>query len=414
MLLSLMLVVLLVGIIVVGCTTVAPATPETPAPAPTTPTEPEKTLDIGIATPLTGPHAYIGNQVQNATLIAIDEQNAQGGVTIGGQKYMLNAIIRDTKQDVALGTSIAEELIFDKNVKVIIGPFISDAVGAQKVTEPNKVITFLAQVTMPGMSGPEKPYTFFWTPTLEQLYVNTSSYVQKFYPEAKTVVSIAPDIPTIPAFLGAIKAVLPQYGLEWMGLEKFPLGTSDLTPIIARALDKNPDIVDTCATGGMAGLGSLAIKQLRQAGFTGPIMLPASPSRGEVEEVVPKESLYKVAIAYCDVNSPIVTEAYRQVYNSYKEKYHIEPDTATFETYNPVRAFFKFLDGQDTMDTTAWVDGFAKYRWQGIFGFESYWVGNKVWGINRRVFGSAWESDYKDGKLVTEFTAPIPYELFVK
>ena len=217
---------------------------------------------------------------------------------------MLNPIIRDTKQDMVLGKSIAEELIFDKGVKVIIGPFISDAIGAQRVTEANKVIAFLAQATIPGMSGPEKPYTFFWTPTLEQLYVNPSAYVQKFYPEAKTVVSIAPDIPTLPAFLAAIETVLPQYGLEWIGLEKFPLGTKDLTPIIARVLPKNPDIIDTCATGGMAGLGSLSIKQLRQAGFNGPIMMPASPSRGETEEVVPKEYLYKIAIGYCDVNSP--------------------------------------------------------------------------------------------------------------
>lgn len=407
-LLSLMLIVLAVGIAIVGCA--KPATTPTPTPA----SAPPKTLDIGIATPLTGAHAFIGTHIQNATLLAIDEQNAQGGVTIGGQKYVLNAIIRDTKQDMVLGKSIAEELIFDKKVKVIIGPFISDAIGAQRVTEANKVVAFLAQVTIPGMSGPEKPYTFFWTPTLEQMYVNPSAYVQKYYPEAKTVISIAPDIPTLPAFLAAIETVLPQYGLEWIGLEKFPLGTKDLTPIIARALPKHPDIIDTCATGGMAGLGSLSIKQLRQAGFTGPIIMPASPSRGETEEVVPKEHLYKIAIGYCDVNSPIISEEYRQVYNRFKEKFQKAPDSPVFEAYNPVKALFQFLDGQDAMDTTAWVEGFGKYHWQGVFGFESYWVGKKVWRIDRRVFGSAWVSDYKDGNLVTEFTAPLPYELFVE
>jgi ABC-type branched-subunit amino acid transport system substrate-binding protein len=47
--------------------------------------EPAKTLDIGVATALTGPAAYIGSQLMNGILMAIDDQNEQGGVTIVGQ-----------------------------------------------------------------------------------------------------------------------------------------------------------------------------------------------------------------------------------------------------------------------------------------------------------------------------------------
>ena len=102
------------------------------------------------------------------------------------------------------------------------------------------------------------------------------------------------------------------------------------------------------------------------------------------------------------------------MYYRAKEKYGQEPDLPTFYMYNVVNAFFKCLDGQDTMDTTAWMEGYAKYHWQGVYGFENYWVGKKVWGIDRRVFQCNWVSDYKDGKLVTEFSAPFPYEMFVE
>ncbi len=74
------------------------------------PVKPAKTLDIGIACPLTGPFSFIGTSLQNGALLAIDDQNKQGGVTIAGQKYMLNPIIRDSKQDLVLGKTIAEEL----------------------------------------------------------------------------------------------------------------------------------------------------------------------------------------------------------------------------------------------------------------------------------------------------------------
>ena len=131
-LLSLILIALVMGIAVAGC--VKPAIAPTPVPAP----EPPKTLDIGILTPLTGTYAFIGTMVQNGVLLAIDDQNKQGGVTIAGQKYVLNAIIRDSKCDVVVGKSVAEELIFDKGVKVIVGPFIGDAIGAQTVTEQTR------------------------------------------------------------------------------------------------------------------------------------------------------------------------------------------------------------------------------------------------------------------------------------
>ena len=41
--------------------------------------------------------------MQNGILLAMDVQNEQGGVTIAGQKYMLNPIIRDSKMDIMLG-----------------------------------------------------------------------------------------------------------------------------------------------------------------------------------------------------------------------------------------------------------------------------------------------------------------------
>lgn len=402
-------ILILLAVIGGGCAKPA-AVPLTAAPAPA----PPKTLDIGIATSLTGPYASLGVQMQNGTLLAIDDQNKEGGVTIAGQQYMINPIIRDTKQDLVLGRSIAEELVFDKGVKVIAGPFISDAIGAQRVTEPNKVIAFLVGIIIPGMCGPDKPFSFFCEPTLEQFYGNQAAYLQKFYPKAKTVVSVAADIPSVPSYVAAIKAVFPQYGLEWQGLEKFPLGTEDLSPVISRMLAKNPDIIDLCTTGGMSGIGSLALKQVRQAGFKGPIMVPFPPLRRETEEVIPKEYLDKVIMNYNDLDSPMVSQAFRDVYHRAKEKFREDPETLLYLFYNPVKAFFQFLNGQTTMDSTAWMQGYAKYHWQGIFGIENFWVGKKVNGIDRRIFIYPWVSEYINGKLVTQFSAPIPYDMFVE
>ena len=225
-LLSLLLIVLMVGIALAGCAKPAPSPAPTPAPAP------PKTLDIGIVTPLTGPTAFLGTQMKNAVLLAIDDQNVAGGVTIAGQKYVLDAIIRDSKADVVVGRSTAEELVFHKKVKVIAGPFLGDAIGAQSITEKNKVIGFFTIPVVPSTTGADKPYTFFFAPPMEQLCNNPAAYIQKFHPEAKTVLSLAPDLPDLPVWELAIKTICPRYGLNWLGMEKFPVDVTDFMPVI--------------------------------------------------------------------------------------------------------------------------------------------------------------------------------------
>jgi len=410
---SLVLVVVLISIAIAGCTTAAPAPAPTPTPSPTP--APAKTLDIGIAVPLTGPAAHLGTHIQNAILLAIDDQNNEGGVTIAGQKYMLNSVIRDTKFDTMIGKTVAEELVFDKGVKVIAGPFVADAIGAQSVTEPNKVILFGTTASIPGICAPDKPYSFFPGGFAMMALVNGAAYIQKFYPEAKTVVSMNPDLPDSILWLDSVqKVICPRYGLDWLGAEQYGMDTQDFMPMISRALAKKPDILDTSSTGGtMGGMCCLLIKQLRESGYNGIIWSPTVPPPGVMEEVVPEK--YRVRIVTNDivVDSPIVSQVYRDMYKRYMDKFGAIPIDIVGEIYNGVKPFFQFLDGQNTMDTTAWMEGFANYRWQGMFGHEGYWVGKPIFGINRILFRNFWVSEYIDGKLETNWEAPIPVDLFV-
>jgi len=38
----------------------------------------------------------------------------------------------DTKMNAATGKVVAEQLVYEKKVKVVIGPFIDDAIGAAR------------------------------------------------------------------------------------------------------------------------------------------------------------------------------------------------------------------------------------------------------------------------------------------
>ena len=409
--LSALAAILAAGLIFTGCTQPAPA-PSQPAPPMSAP---PKTLDIGLATPLTGVVAWLGINVQNAALLAIDDQNEQGGVTIAGQKYMLNAIIRDTKHDLTLGKSVAEELIFDKGIKIIAAPFQFDALGVQSATEPNKVIMLGSSVGMPGQCSSAKPYSFFCAGGSQVLAITGAPYIHEFYPEAKNVVCMIPDLPVIAEWVEATKIVSERYGLNWLSYEKFPFDTKDFMPVISRALAKNPDIIETSLTGGaMGAMGALLIKQLREAGFDGIIWCPTVPPPPVMMEVVPEKYLTRIITHDIVVDSPIVSQAYKDMYNRYVKKFGTPPIDIVGEFYNGIKAFFEFLNGQDTMDTTVWMNGFEKYRWQGVWGREAFWVGKPIYGINRTLLWSFWVAEYINGKAETRWQAPIPYELFVE
>ncbi len=413
------LVILLLAIVVVGCakTTLPPATPPAPQPAPA------KTLDIGIMAPLTGPAANLGTHIQNAVLLAIDDQNKgvlmaggqnkEGGITIAGQKYTLNGIVFDDKFDVVVSKNIAEDLVFNKGVKIIAGPFLADAVGAQLVTEKNKVMFFAVAADVPGLASPSKPYTFFCTGGAHRLTSGGGAYIQKYYPNLKTVASVNPDLPSLPSWKGAADELFPRYGLQSLGWEKFPADTKDFMPVISRLLAMKPDIVDTAGTAGdVGGMCASLIKQLREAGFNGLIWARTVPPIPVMEEIVPPKYLTKIVTTDILVDSPLVSQAYKDMYHRYVAKFGIEPIDVVGEFYDGVKAFFEFLDGQDAMDTTAWMQGFEKYRWQGVWGREEFWVGKPLWGIDRTLMGSFWISEYTDGKPETKWEAPVPYDVF--
>jgi len=372
-----------------------------------------KTLDIGVVIPLTGPAANVGTNQRYGALLAMEDQNARGGVTIGGQKYLLNAIVRDTKFDPAVTKTVTEELVFDKKVRVIFGATPMETSSMQQVTEPNRVILFMMAPT-PIHIGPDKPYSFAVSGDFGKQYTTGALYIRKHYPQAKKVVSVHPDVSDAPFWAETEKKIMPQFGFDWLGLEKFPVSMTDFSTVAAKILEKKPDIVDTAGCGPtVSAIAAVFVKQLRQAGFDGIVWMPMSAPPGSMEEAVPKQYLNKVVTNDFKVSSSVVTKEYKDLHSRCMSKFKVEPIDLMPQAYNAAKGFFEFLDTQKTMDTAAWAHEFEKYRWKGIFGHEEYWVGKPIFGINRFLINSLWVSEWTDGRLNTEKVEKFPYELFV-
>jgi branched-chain amino acid transport system substrate-binding protein len=373
----------------------------------------QKSFDVGVATPLTGPAANVGANFRNAVQLAAENQNAQGGITIGGQKYKINVIVRDTKFDVTVAKTVTEELVFDKKVKAIFGPSPVESASMQQICEPNKIPMF-GMSPMPGLTAPDKPFSFWVGGYPLKMYTLGALYIKKYYPQAKKVATVYADLPDQGLWEATAKEACGKFGFEWLGMEKYGPGMTDFSSVIQRILAKKPEVIDTAGSGGaMGAILPLLVKQIRQAGFEGIIWMPATPPPGVMEEAVPKEYLNKIVTNDQNLSSPVVTKIYKDLYNQYVAKFKTKPIDFFGEAYNGTKAFFEFLNGQKTMDSAAWVQGFEKYRWKGIFGHEEFWVGKPVFGINRFLIDSLWVAEWKGGKLAnTQVVEKFPYEWF--
>lgn len=108
-----------------------------------------------------------------------------------------------------------------------------------------------------------------------------------------------------------------------------------------------------------------------------------------------------------------MSDAYRDLCRRYIAKYNSPPFDISGLEYNVEKAFFEFLNTQDSMDSTKWMEGFAQYHWKNLWGTEGYWMGKPLMGIDRQTFRSAWASEYINGKRQTLWTAPLPLDMYV-
>ena len=109
----------------------APAAPKAEAPAPKKEEGP-LTVKIGLAAPLTGSQAHIGNDIKNGGQLGVDDLNAQNP-EVAGRKLKFELVAEDDEADPTKAANVAQKLV-DAKVAAVIGHFNSGAsIAAAKV-----------------------------------------------------------------------------------------------------------------------------------------------------------------------------------------------------------------------------------------------------------------------------------------
>jgi branched-chain amino acid transport system substrate-binding protein len=360
-------------------------------------------LKIGFLGPLSGPATFAGKCMQNAAILAVEDANAAGGVTIGGKKYQIKLIEYDTKYSLTVAKSSAEKLIFEDKVKFIIGGVSTDSQGFQAVTEQNKVMIF------PGggviLVSPKTPYTFRATTLSDLKCEGIYEFIKKKMPDKTRVAIINPDNPVGEYYIKMSQKATKNFGFEIVASERVSTGSSDFTPVLTKMLVTKPDIIDLGGTGGGSD-SALIIKQARELGYKGLMVCAVGLQSKAVLQVAGAEAMEGVIEEGFTPDDPALPESFRKLADRCIKRFPGVPFIAlTAETYDTCVGLFRFLNGQEKIDTTVLKDSFSNYSWKGIYG-ESRFGGLKTFGIKNHIQHAAFISQWKSGKPVILETIP--------
>jgi branched-chain amino acid transport system substrate-binding protein len=237
-------------------------------------------LKIGAMGPMSGPAAQWGLANEGAAVLAAAEVNSAGGLKVGGETCNVTVITRDAFYTAEGGAAAASNLA-SQGVKYIIGPVGSPEVAGMKpITVRNNMLAMVDSFAKNAI-GPQWPMVFHlgsgpsdWAPPIIR------AAKQQF--RIESVVVVAPndqggtDIGTVDA------EVYKKNGIQTTE-EYYDRGTTNFAPFVARILNHKPSAVDVASS--PPGDAGVIIKQLRQAGFTGPIGRNGGPGTAEIARV---------------------------------------------------------------------------------------------------------------------------------
>lgn len=218
----------------------------------------------------TGTTAYVGSSQLKGIDLAIDEINSQD--YLGDTEFVLEK--RDSASDTQTAVSQATEALTDRNVSALLGPVLSaHAVAIAPLVERAKLPTVFTQSGSEGVVIGD--YTYRATAPMETYFVKA---LERLRDQGARTVSVLYNAGNV-TLAGLGEHTIPEgqdeYGYEVLSNTAVQASTQDFSTTATRIAGENPDAVIVLLVG--AG-NSTAMSQLRQAGYTGPVV--GNPAAG--------------------------------------------------------------------------------------------------------------------------------------
>lgn len=317
----------------------------------------EGPIVLGMVTPLSGSSAAIGPYMKNGAKLAVDEINSDGGVD--GRELKL--IVEDGACDAKTAAAAANKLV-TQEVDISVGGYCSGA------TLPTLPIFNKAGVPMliPAANSTELvdqglDNVFLINGTGTQQADAAVAYMEK---AGATKVALMDDNTSYSVDIADLtgERLKESGGPELVAHESVTAGESDYSANVNAVLKADPDFVYWT---GYYQEGGLIIRQLRQAGYDGAVMVGDGSVDAKLMEIAGDQNADGILATM--TQTPDTIEGAEDWISNYKDKFGSAPGPYSTQSYDAVRVAAEAVKNAGSTETGAVIDAL-----EGIDGFELF------------------------------------------
>lgn len=332
-----------------------------------------KAINVGVILPLSGANAQFGiNSRQGIELVA-DEINAAGGIKgLGGAK--INLVIADSTSTPNNAATVAQRLIAENECCAILGAFASSlTLAISEVTErrgvPLITMSYSDQLTGRGFKN-----VFQVTPkgsVIGKAQFNFAADLSGGTSKVNKVAILFEDTAFGTSTAAGLRAAAKEANVEIVMDEAYPLGITDVTPLINKLRASRAQIVFPVS---YLNDSLLIVRALRQQKINIPIV------GGSAGYVIPDfaKALGDYAdgvLSICSANYDLdtaSTERYRKRYNAFMVHEAVEHAVSLdvlIQSINAAKSA-KTEDITRTLRSMTFTEGWAKTMTNGKIKFD--------------------------------------------
>ena len=359
-----------------------------------------KTFKIGQITSVTGPMGATMKAGLEAVKPAQDFLNQRGGITVQGQKYLIEIVTEDDQSTPPGGIAAINKLM-QGGVKFVIAPqFAPINMAIARIAEEAKVFRMKSMGIGKDEIGPTTRYMFYGTATTLSIPV-CYDFLVKNYPKAKRIAIICPDDPGIRTNIEVAEKEARKRGLDIVFEEAFRVGTEDFYPTLTKAFEKKPDAIDMVVS--IAPWAAGLINQSRELGFAGPVFAPMLGEISILNSLLDRKNAHDVFHGGAYVLSPKMTpmmKEYRAIVEKDLKTTFTMDNTVILEGLYPL---LQGIEKAQSFDTDKVVAAMESMRTVDTIYGPGRVGGQELFGINHVIYRPPMISRIMNGQIEFDF-----------
>ena len=321
---------------------------------------------IGSASPLSGPGAHLGKDIENGARMAIEDLNAKG-VTIGGKKVTWRLSAEDDGADPKTGTAVAQKLV-DAGVAAVVGHLNSGT------TVPASKIYANAGIPQISPAATTPLYTQQGYKTAFRVVANDNLIGRTLARHAIDTLK-ARNIAVIDDRTAFGQGLADQFvkevkrdgkGATIISRQFTHDRATDFSAILTQIRARRPDVI---FYGGMDAVAGPMLKQMKALGI-GAKLVAGDGVCSEKLPMLAGDALGEDRV-FCAVAGG-VTGAQETAFNAfverYRQRYGMPLQTYAPYAYDAVMVFAAAMQQAQSSDPSKYLPVLAKVRHEGVTG----------------------------------------------